>query len=374
MGSSKHPHRRIVLISASVGAGHDGAAAEIAERLGARTHDGASIMVDRHDFIDLLPPPIGPSGRAVYKTLLKVAPRGWDWVLGQMGGTSRMGSTTVGLTSLADRRLMRTIGPDVAAVVSTYPLASQTLGRLRASGRLTVPAITFLTDMSVHPLWVHPGIDRHLALHDIAAGQAADLGALDVRVVAPAVRSAFTPTIDTRHRIELRKRFDLPAGPRLALVVAGSWGVGEIEHAVSDIAATGLVTPIVACGRNATLRDRIAKAGIGIPIGWISDMPSLIGACDIVVQNAGGLTSLEAMACGVPVLTYRCLAGHGRTNADALDRAGWAPWIRDERDLATALERALSAGPNHSPFTGLDVADAILATLPARVGAAPVAA
>jgi UDP-N-acetylglucosamine:LPS N-acetylglucosamine transferase len=297
--------------------------------------------------------------------LLKVAPGGWEWTLGRLNRRSRLGSTTVGLTALADRRLRTAIGPDVSAVVSTYPLASQALGRLRAAGHLDAPVITFLTDMSVHPLWIHPGVDLHLALHPIAARQASDLGAGDVRIVAPAVSPAFTPIASDRKRDELRQRFDLPAGRRLALVVAGSWGVGEIEHAVADIAATGLVTPIVACGRNAALHARIAKAGCGIPLGWISDMPALISSCNVVVQNAGGLTSLEAIAAGVPVLTYRCLAGHGRTNADALDRAGWAPWIRERRDLPAALCAAFSADVNRDPFTGTDVADAVIAALPA---------
>jgi UDP-N-acetylglucosamine:LPS N-acetylglucosamine transferase len=98
-------------------------------------------------------------------------------------------------------------------------------------------------------------------------------------------------------------------------------------------------------------------------------MPALIGACDVVIQNAGGLTSLEAMACGVPVLTYRCLAGHGRTNADALDRAGWAPWIRDDQDLTAALRRALSTKANTNIFPGTDVADAILTSLPSMAAA-----
>jgi len=60
-------------------------------------------------------------------------------------------------------------------------------------------------------------------------------------------------------------------------------------------------------------------------------------ACDVVVQNAGGLSSLEALATGLPVITYRCLAGHGRTNAAALDDAGLVPWIRDRDGLVAAL-------------------------------------
>jgi UDP-N-acetylglucosamine:LPS N-acetylglucosamine transferase len=85
--------------------------------------------------------------------------------------------------------------------------------------------------------------------------------------------------------------------------------------------------------------------GIAHAFGWVDDMPGLMHACDVLVQNAGGLTSLEALASGVPVVTYECLPGHGRTNAAALDNAGWAVWVRDRADLAGALARALGRPP-----------------------------
>jgi UDP-N-acetylglucosamine:LPS N-acetylglucosamine transferase len=74
-------------------------------------------------------------------------------------------------------------------------------------------------------------------------------------------------------------------------------------------------------------------------------MPSLMRACDLVIQNSGGLTSLEARQVGLPVITYRCLPGHGHTNARALERAGWAPWARDLEDLGVLVSAALATCP-----------------------------
>jgi UDP-N-acetylglucosamine:LPS N-acetylglucosamine transferase len=70
-------------------------------------------------------------------------------------------------------------------------------------------------------------------------------------------------------------------------------------------------------------------------------MAGLVHASDVVVQNAGGLSSLEAISAGIPVLTYRSIPGHGEANAAALEAAGLAPWIRSERDLDAALDTAL---------------------------------
>ncbi|WP_417194966.1 hypothetical protein [Streptomyces stelliscabiei] len=55
-------------------------------------------------------------------------------------------------------------------------------------------------------------------------------------------------------------------------------------------------------------------------------------------------TSLEAFACSAPVSSYRCIPGHGLTNAAALNEAGAAVWIRDPADL-TAVRFHLIGGP-----------------------------
>jgi len=103
------------------------------------------------------------------------------------------------------------------------------------------------------------------------------------------------------------------------------------------------VTPVVVCGRNDLLRGRLRAAGFPHVFGWVGDMPTLMAACDVMVQNAGASSTLEAFATGLPVATYRSLVGHGRTNAAVLDEAGLAVWVRSERELAGTL-RELTSG------------------------------
>src|SRR5207244_11673321 len=98
---------------------------------------------------------------------------------------------------------------------------------------------------------------------------------------------AFRPL--ARHeRAEVRRQFGLPVGQRLALLVGGSWGVGDIGLAVREVTGTGLALPVVVCGRNAALQ----ADGIQHCLGWVEQMPQLIGAVDVLVQNGGGLPSL----------------------------------------------------------------------------------
>lgn len=322
--------KRLLIVSASIGAGHDGAADELARRAVAR---GA--LVDRCDFLDLLPNGLGSIVRGLYHRQLKALPTSWGWLMAMLGQPACLRIVGGSAALLARRRLLAAVRSDTGLVVTTYPLASHAVGSLRLRRRLGCRALAFLTDMSVHPLWIAPGMDGHAALHELPAGEAHRRGACDVAVVGPAVDPRFHRSAPWQ-RIEARRKWGLPAETPLALIVAGSWGVGDITQAVADVNRTRRAIPVVVCGENARLHDSLVAAGV-YAFGWVSDMATLMQACDLVVQNAGGLTSLEARASGLPVVTYRPLPGHGRTNAAALEQAGWATWARDVNDLTATL-------------------------------------
>ncbi|MFB7497151.1 glycosyltransferase [Streptomyces sp. NPDC056161] len=326
--------RRIVVISAGVGAGHDGAAAGLADRLTAH-----GFLVDRHDFLDLLPARTGRLLRGTYRRLLTWAPTGYQRLYAATEHAARPGLVWRALLRSAERRTLRTLTPDTWAVVSTYPGASQVLGALRRRGLLTVPACTYLTDFSVHALWVAPGVDAHLAVHAIPALQAHARGAAGVTVAGPVTDPRFAPA--DGQRPAARARHGLPEHASLALLVAGSWGVGAVRRAAAEIRDAQVAVPVVVCGRNQALAEQLRRDGIEYAFGWVDDMPGLMHACDVLVQNAGGLTSLEAFAAGLPVASYRCIPGHGRTNAEALEEAGLAAWIRRPEDLGPVLGELL---------------------------------
>ncbi|WP_078630314.1 glycosyltransferase [Streptomyces roseochromogenus] len=322
---------RVAIVSASVGAGHDGAAAELERRL---TADG--LVVDRHDLLDLLPAGLGRAVRDGYHRMLVRAP----WAYQRLyTGTERAGGSGPAARALlraAEDRVLRALHPGTGTVVSTYPGASRVLGNLRLAGRLTAPVVTYLTDFSVHPLWVADGVDVHLAAHAVPAAQARAAGARDVRVCGPVADPRFRPC-GTPERDRARAGFGLPYDAPLALLVAGSWGVGPVRQVARELRDCGAAVPVVVCGRNEALARQLAADGIEHAYGWVDDMPGLMHAADVLVQNAGGLTSLEAFAAGLPVASYRCIPGHGLTNAAALDEAGVAAWIRDPADLKSVL-------------------------------------
>jgi UDP-N-acetylglucosamine:LPS N-acetylglucosamine transferase len=313
-----------------VGAGHHGFSAELARRLGRR-----GFAVDALDFMELLPGPSGAASVRLYNRTLHHAP--WVYAgLFQVGTWSATAAVTRTLLGPARARLLSLLRDDTRAVVSTYSLASQLLGPLRRSGRLRVPAATYVTDFAVHRHWVSPGVDALLAPHPVGAPQARMLGATAESAIAAGalVAPGFAPPRGFEAR-DARAAFGLPPG-RLALVAAGSWGVGAVEQAALEIQASGVATPVVVCGRNARLAARLARAGVPA-LGWVEDMPLLMKAVDVLVQNAGGLMALEGMATGLPVATYRPIPGHGTRAAASLANAGVSTWIRSPGGLGPTL-------------------------------------
>ncbi|MEU6896348.1 UDP-N-acetylglucosamine--N-acetylglucosamine transferase [Streptomyces sp. NPDC046557] len=321
-----------------MGAGHDGAAAELARRL---TADG--FAVDRYDLLDLLPIGLGRPIKAGYHRMLVRAPWAYQRIYSSSERAGGGGPVARALLRAAEDQVLRALPADTGAVVSTYPGASQVLGNLRREGRLAVPVLTYLTDFSVHPLWVADGVDMHLAAHAVPAVQARAVGARAVKVSGPVVDPRFRPGTD-EERLRARVRFDLPRDVPLALLVAGSWGVGPVRQVARELRECGAVLPVVACGRNEALAARLRADGIAHAYGWTDEMPTLMHAADVLVQNAGGLTSLEAFAAGLPVASYRCIPGHGLTNAAALHEAGLAVWIEQPEQLKAVLHD-LIGGP-----------------------------
>ena len=123
-------------------------------------------------------------------------------------------------------------------------------------------------------------------------------------------------------RAAVRRAVGLAPDDRAVLVVAGSWGIGDVLASVEAIGGSGEFHPITVCGTDERLQAELESCGFGTVIGWTDEMPALMTAADALVENAGGLTCMEAFAVGLPVITYLPIAGHGKDNAEMMARSG----------------------------------------------------
>lgn len=329
---------RVLIVSGSVGAGHDGAARELAARV---TEAGAAVAV--RDLLDAVPGWVAWALREGYSQSVNRLPIAFELLFRRLERRGLLWYVEEAVCAWAESAVLawaEDFGADV--VVSTYPLASQTIGALRADGRLTAQAVTYLTDPAVHISWLHPGIDRYLTVTSATAEHGRAAYGTQMDVGGPLVPARFARPLDPEQVAALRRELTPDAGRPAALLVAGSLGLGDIAATVDDVTAAGF-TAVVVCGRNDRLRGRVRGISGAVALGWRDDMHRLMQAVDVLVQNAGGLSFTEALVAGLPAVTYRPIPGHGRANARILDEGGLAPWARSAVDLSRLLH-AQSAG------------------------------
>lgn len=323
---------RYLVLSASMGGGHDGTATELARRLAAH---GARVRVV--DLLTLLPAGSGRLMRAGYSAMLRRTPGLYEHIYQRFQQPDEAMATveaTVRLALPAVRRLVAGLRPD--AVIGTFHLAAAVTGRLRALGRLPSRSIVLLTEFAPHLVWLAPGNDAYLCLSP--GGQEIAARTVGNRAVwaGPLVRSAFADPPPAT-----------PPGRPLVVLCAGSWGVADhLADSVRALRASGRYFPLAVCGRNARLRAAVARAaGDQHATGWVDDMPGLLSAAYALVDNSGGLTCTEAFRTGTPVVIRAPLPGHGVACADQLAAERLVLRAGDGRELVNALDAIPPDGP-----------------------------
>ena len=326
---------RVLVVSGSVGAGHDGAARELAARLRA-----TGAVADVRDFLTALPRPIAHLLREGYLSTVERIPAAFEFLyqrLERKGAFWRAEALLVGRGASGIARWVAEFRPDV--VVGLYPPAVQALGMMRGSGRLTMPVMSYLTDPAAHVSWLHPALDVHATVTAATARQAAADYGVACTVAGPLVPARFSVRPGAARLAALRTELGLPGGSPVALLGGGSLGLGDVAPTARVIAESG-ATAVVLCARNESLRRRLERVPGVLPLGWRTDVPELMHAADVLVQNAGGLSLTEALVAGLPAVTYRPIPGHGRANAAVLDAAGLAPWARTAEQLGELVHAA----------------------------------
>lgn len=337
--------RRFVVLSASMGAGHDAVARELARRLRTLGHD---VLVQ--DVLALLPPGAGPALRSFYRASVRHAPRLYAGIYATFlapGAGPRPGSSP--LAALAERRLAEVVRRRRAdAVVSTFHLAAQITGRMRERGTLDVPSAVVVIDFAVHRGWLHPGNDLHLCVTEAAAGAARRATGRPATAAGPVVPPQFSMAAGSPSgpwRTTFARR---APGRAPVLLSTGAWGVGPGLRSTAQALAQGGFLPVLLCGRDERLRHRAASLHGVLALGWVRDMPGLMSACRVLVDNAAGQTAVQALAAGLPVVGHRPIPGHGAEGVREMTAAGLSAYATEPDDLLAEVGRLAQDGPERS--------------------------
>ncbi len=328
--------RRVLVLSAAMGGGHLQISRELARRLEERGHQALVV-----DILQAMPRPAGRWLHWLYPWLVNSAPRLYQWVyevfmVADQTAGERAG-IPVRLSLPGVRTVAESFSPDVA--VGTHPLSALALGELRKRGQLRCPAITMITTFSVNNMWIHPSADLELCISEEAAADASRRTGRSAEVSGPVVRPAFLEPVGESTRDRIRAELGIPSDARVALLTTGSMGLaGSAEDAAAAIAARPGWVPLVLTGRSSALRERLARIRGVVALDWVDDVPSLLAAVDVLVDNAGGMSSKEALGFGLPVVTFRPISGHGRDDAAALERLGLTDVVDEPDRLVAVIE------------------------------------
>ncbi len=342
--------RQILIISADIGEGHDLPARAVAREFRDEDPDAQISIVNGL-------PAMGPVLTRVLRENSQFMFRWVPWwfnfqyMLFMYFGPTRWVSRRL-LTAFGRRGLMRLIrAHDPELIVSTYPGVTAVLGELRRRGRLNVPCYSSITDLAGLHFWAHPGIDRHFVTHPESIEEVEKIaGRGSVIWAKPPTSTGF---LAARSRGDARRALSLPGEGKVIAVSGGGWGVGDLLGATEAALQVPEAIVMCLCGRNDKLRARVAKRFGEEPrlrlMGFTDRMSDVLAASDALVHSSGGLTILEAIIRGCPVISYGFSYGHVKATDRALERFGLAQVAHRQGDIVSALERALERRPEPDP-------------------------
>jgi processive 1,2-diacylglycerol beta-glucosyltransferase len=347
-GGSPAELRRVLVLSASAGAGHVRAGQALERALVATGRVGEVRHVDVLQYTTKL---FRRVYAQAYLDLVNRAPAMLGWVYDYFDEPGKHERLRLALDKWNATRFIRLIErerPDWA--ISTHFLPAHIIGWLQSKGRLATRQAIVVTDFDAQAMWLTRHVDRYFVALDETRVHLERLG-----VAASAITVSGIP-IDPLFAVAkeakaMRAKHGLAPDRTTILVSAGGFGVGPVEALVHTLLELQHpVQLVVICGRSEELKSRLdtlaaARAPQVSPalhvVGYTTDMDEYMAAADLLVGKPGGLTSSEALARGLALVIVHPIPGQEERNADHLLEAGAAIRCNNLPALAWKIDRLL---------------------------------
>lgn len=326
------PKPRVLLLSASSGAGHVRAAQALQKAFAAR----GDCVVEHIDTIQYVSKLFQRVYDKTYISMVRRAPELMGVIYDRTDNPWEHARRRLAMDRLNTGpmiRLLKRVQPDLC--VATHFLAAEIVAWLIAKRKLRARNAIVVTDYDVHAMWLCRTVDRYYVALDESAEYLARVGVPPekLRVTGIPVDPLFAEPLD---RAETRRALGLDPSVPVILVSAGGYGVGPVEQLVGSLVALQRPWQVVAiAGKAEKVRKRLEEisrnagklaggAARLVPIGFTTDMDKYISAADLLVGKAGGLTTSEALARVLPMALVEPIPGQEERNADHLLEAGAA--------------------------------------------------
>jgi processive 1,2-diacylglycerol beta-glucosyltransferase len=346
---------RILVATATAGAGHLAAAAAIEEAWRLLRPDDVVKKVDLVEFFSTIHRKIHADG---YVKLVEHAPELWGMLFGKTDSPQvarRLNEIKRLFPSRSRSRFaehIRDFAPD--AVVCTHYVALDTLGELRSkktirAGKQKVAhpfVATVVTDFEAHALWMSPCVDLYCVAAEETRARLIARAANPDAIVATGIPIGAKFLSKTVPR-EVRKRIGLRDDQPMILVLGGGFGMGPVAEILLELdKVPASFQTVVVTGRNEELRRALATCDRKHPthvLGFASNMNELMAVAELIISKPGGLTTSEALAVGKPLLVVNPIPGQEAANSDFLLERGAAAKVNRVEDLSYRVRQLLSS-------------------------------
>jgi len=343
--------KRILLLSASAGAGHV-RAAEAIEKAFKQRKDSDSLEVHHFDVLNYTNKLFRHLYSKAYIDLVNKMPEVPGWVYDKLDKPWKNERRRLALDKLNTRpfvKLLREYQPDL--IVCTHFLPAEVVSWLKAKERLASRQVIIVTDFDVHAMWLVHHYERYFVALDEARVYLAALGIPAEKITVSGI--PIDPVFAIRKdKDEMRLKHGLEPDRTTILLSAGGFGVGSVDALVTSLMPLQHRAQVVAiCGRNEELKERLtklaARAGrnanvILKPFGYTQEMDELMTASDLVLGKPGGLTTSEALAKGLVFVIVNPIPGQEERNSDHLLEGAAAIRCNNLPTLSYKLDRLLA--------------------------------
>jgi processive 1,2-diacylglycerol beta-glucosyltransferase len=333
---------RILVLAASVGAGHV-RAAEAVELALRQTLPDATVR--NLDVLTLTNAAFRKIYGQAYLDLVNKAPHVLGYFYDVMDQPSKSGKNRrdrfrLAIEKLNLRKFIHFLKEEPwDLVINTHFLPAEIIASLRKAGELDVPQVTATTDFETHRLWVNQPCDHYFTATEEGALYLQRWGVpkTDTTAVGIPIHPVFATPKD---KVACCAKHGLVGDRPVVLQLAGGFGVGPIEQIYRAILDVEVPLEVVAItGKNESAKKQLET--VQAPprhrtkvMGFTKEIDELMGAADLVLSKPGGLTTSETLARGAAMVIVNPIPGQESRNSDFLLENGAAIKVNNVATLA----------------------------------------
>lgn len=305
-------HRvEILILTAGFGAGHLSAAIGIKENI---QKIDTAINIEIIDAFKILMPRLSKSMYRGYNILIQKSPEIYNYFHYKDNEKPKSNIDKFSNKYIINRLKNYIIDTNPKLIISTFPVISQYLSRLRDTSGISIPLITCITDVVNGWEWITPNCDIYFVATKHVKNKMIDMGIENKKIVVTG--------------IPLRKEFlesprplincSMLEGQMIIMIMGGGMGlIPDDDTFYRWINNLNKITTIVLTGKNDNLYSSISKLELEniIPLKYTNQVPSLMAQSDLLISKAGGITLFEAIASNLPFIAYKPELGQEIENA-----------------------------------------------------------